>query len=263
MITTAVQRWNGGRASYRPAGEPINTAAYEVAELKDDRTPRAFVERHHYSRSYPAAIHRYGLFRRAELVGTAIFSWPVNEKSLVALPGARDERLELGRFVLTDDVPANGESWFLARSFELLRAAGLAGILSMSDPVPRRDAAGAVVFPGHVGTIYQATNATYLGRGTARTLRVLPDGTVFSARAMSKIRAREKGWRYAAEQLERHGAEPLSETHDAAAWLRAQLPRVTTTLRHSGNHRYAWALNRRDRRHLPKSLAYPKLEMAA
>jgi hypothetical protein len=263
VITAFAQRWDRGRASYRPAGETIATRDYEVAELRDDNTARAFVERHHYSRSYPAAVLRYGIFRRAELVGVSVFSWPVNEKTLAPLPGARDERLELGRFVLAEDVPANGESWFLARAFEQLRAEGLAGVLSMSDPVPRRDAAGVTVFPGHVGTIYQATNATYLGRGTARTLRLLPDGTVFSARAMSKIRAREQGWRYAAGQLERHGAVPLASSGDSAAWLREWLPRITTTMRHAGNHRYAWALRRRDRKHLPASLPYPKVDRCA
>lgn len=40
---------------------------------------------------------------------------------------------------------------------------------------------GALVFGGHIGTISQAHNAVYLGRGTARTHRLLPDGTVLAA----------------------------------------------------------------------------------
>ena len=35
-----------------------------------------------------------------------------------------------------------------------------------------------MVFPGHLGTIYRATNAIYTGLATARTLRLLPDGRV-------------------------------------------------------------------------------------
>lgn len=31
MITPVVQRWRARRDSYRPAGEPIRTADYEVA----------------------------------------------------------------------------------------------------------------------------------------------------------------------------------------------------------------------------------------
>jgi hypothetical protein len=48
-----------------------------------------------------------------------------------------------------------------------------------ADPVPRRTASGVLVTPGHVGTIYAATNAVYAGRATARTVKLLPDGTVF------------------------------------------------------------------------------------
>jgi hypothetical protein len=33
VITSVSQRWRGGRASYRPAGEPINTRLYEVAPI--------------------------------------------------------------------------------------------------------------------------------------------------------------------------------------------------------------------------------------
>ena len=38
------QRWNSGRASYRPAGETINPRAFEVEALESDAIARAFVE---------------------------------------------------------------------------------------------------------------------------------------------------------------------------------------------------------------------------
>ncbi|MET7353048.1 hypothetical protein [Streptomyces mirabilis] len=66
------------------------------------------------------------------------------------------ESLECSRFVLTDECPANAESWFLARCFDELLVRGVRGIVSFADPVPRRDAPGAVVAVGHVGTIYAA-----------------------------------------------------------------------------------------------------------
>jgi len=34
VITDSVQRWSGGRASYRPAGEVFNPLEFEVAEIK-------------------------------------------------------------------------------------------------------------------------------------------------------------------------------------------------------------------------------------
>ena len=49
MITATCQRWRERRDSYRPAGEVIATNLYEVAPIVDDRTAKAFVERHHYA----------------------------------------------------------------------------------------------------------------------------------------------------------------------------------------------------------------------
>lgn len=259
MLTTVAQRWRSGQDRYRPAGEPIDTRRYEVAAIADDTTARAFVVREHYSGSYPAARLRFGLYRGEELVGVAVFSQPVRDEVLSVLPGERLERVELGRFVLLDTVPANGETWMLGRCFELLRAEGLAGVLSFSDPMPRVDAGGRVVFPGHIGGIYQAHNAVFLGRGTVRTLRMLPDGRVLSARAISKLRAGERGWRYVVELLEQYGAPTLAG--DRWTWGRAAIAAVTRTVRHPGNLRYAWALRRRDRRHLPESLPYPKFDV--
>jgi hypothetical protein len=37
QLTLFNQRWRDRRDSYRPAGEPIDTTLYEVAELAEDR----------------------------------------------------------------------------------------------------------------------------------------------------------------------------------------------------------------------------------
>ena len=112
-------------------------------------------------------------------------------------------------------------------------------MLAFSDPQPRTTAAGAVIKPGHIGTIYQAHNGSYAGRSYARTLRLLPNGKVFSDRAASKIRSGDRGWRYAAEQLCAFGAE---HPESSAAWLNHWLGRLTRRIRHPGNHRYLWRL---------------------
>jgi hypothetical protein len=202
------QRWFRRQDSYRPPAETIQTRAYEVAAIPDDRTAKAFVCKHHYSGTYPAARFRFGLYRGNELVGVAVFSHPCNDGVLTSVfPALPLESTELGRFVLLDAVPGNGESWFLGRCFELLRRAGIVGVVSFSDPKPRTTAEGQIVFGGHIGTIYQAHNAIYLGRSTLRSYRLLPDGSVFSARAIQKVQAKEKGWRYAAERLVAWGAD--------------------------------------------------------
>jgi hypothetical protein len=257
MLTTVAQRWKLRRDSYRPARETIRTIEYEIDEMRDDGPAKAFVQRHHYSASYPAARFRFALRHRAELVGVAVFSHPCSDRVLTTVfPGPATDSAELGRFVLLDRVPANGESWFLARCFELLRGRVI-GVLSFSDPAARQAADGRTVFAGHVGTIYQAGNAVYLGRAGRRTIRLLPDGRVFSARAAQKIRAVDRGWRYSADMLIEAGAPP--PVGSPGDWLRTWLPRVTRPIRHPGNHRYAFALERTVRRSLPTSLPYPKL----
>lgn len=256
MNAMLCQRWRGGRDSYRPAGEPIDPRRYEVAVIPDDTTARSFVEAHHYSASYPAARYRFGLHRAGGLVGVAVFSNPMNEGVFRPLP-AQAPAVELGRFVLLDQEPANSETWFLGRCFDQLRRLGLEGCVAFSDPAQRTNAAGALVFGGHLGTIYQAHNATYCGRGTPRTLRLLPSGQVLSERALSKLRRLDRGWRYAAGQLEAFGAEPF-DGRDPAAWIARWLPLLTRRQRHPGNHKYAWPLDRAVRRALPASLPYPK-----
>lgn len=241
------QRWRERRDLYRRPDEQIRTSAYDVAPIVDDTTAKTFVETHHYSGTYPAARERVGLYRSGALVGVAVFSHPASDAVLTnVFAGPALASVELGRFVLLDDVEGNGETWFLARCFELLRARGYRGVVSFSDPEPRYDLVrDRQVFAGHIGTIYQAHNAVCLGRSTPRTLRLLPDGTVFSARAAQKIRSGDRGWRYAAEILERFGAAPLTDSDAGASWLAHWLPLLTRTMRHPGNHRYAWRLNRR------------------
>lgn len=187
--------------------------------------------------------------------------------------------LELGRFVLHDDVPANAESWMLGQVWRLAADDGVRGVVSFADPVPRRRIVtdvidGSVVereqviMPGHVGLIYQATNGHACGRSTARTLVYVPrQGLVLSARTLQKIRQQERGSDAAEKQLVTWGARPRCAGENPTAWLKGALDDVgAVRMRHPGNYRYAWTLGRtRSERRtviaLPRT-AYPK-KMAA
>jgi len=262
MLTNGSQRWRDRRDSYRRPDEQIQTRRFDVALIENDKTAKSFVEQHHYSASYPVARRRFGLYESGsndgDLVGVAVFSVPMNARSLNVFPGDHSLSAELGRFVLLDRVAGNGESWFLARCFELLRAKDWIGILSHSDPMPRLTADQKLIFPGHVGFCYQAHNAYYIGRSTARTMHLLPDGRVFSERCMSKIRAKEQGWQYSVNILRQFGAsEP--DPDNLRAWLGYWLPRLTRKVYHPGNYRYVWALQKKYRSKLPPHLKYPKV----
>jgi hypothetical protein len=99
--------------------------------------------------------------------------------------------------------------------------------------------------PGHVDTIYAATNAVYASRATARTVKVLPDGTVFHERAAQKIRRQEQGHQYAEAQLIALGAPVPRAGCDPAVWLRDALAAVgARNVRHRGAHRFCGRLPR-------------------
>ncbi len=233
------QRWRRGRDAYRPPDEPILTRDYEVAKLPDDSLARAFVLEHHYAGSYPAARWRFGLFQRGVLQGVAVFSHPCNDRVLTSVfPGSATDSVELGRFVLLDEVPGNGETWMLGRCFRLLRPEGLAGVLAFSDPCRRLNRRGDVVFAGHIGRIYQAHNGVYLGRSALRTLTLLPDGRVFSERAQQKVRSADRGVAYAVGLLVACGAAPPASCDPDAlsAWLRQWKARLCHTLRAFGKN---------------------------
>jgi hypothetical protein len=267
MIADGCQRWRKGRDSYRPAGEVIDPADYEVRRLDTVADARRFVETHHYSRAWVADRFRFGMFHRrdGELVGVAVFSTPAHPNVITNWFELSDWRLgvELGRFVLLDKVPGNGETWFLARCRAELRDAGIKGIVSFADPVPRTCGDGSVIFAGHVGTIYQASNAVLAGRGRGQTLRLFADGTSFHRRNRGKILNLDAGWRGAVDELVRRGAFSFGDLEagsaaERAAWLESAIAAVTRPLRHPGNLRYLWGLDRRTRRQLPASDTYPK-----
>lgn len=243
------QRWHQRRASYRPAGEPFDPSRYAV-ELIEEREAKAFVLAQHYSGSYPAARLRAGLFHKepfgpSRLVGVGVFSVPMNQRVIPSYFPALQAGagVELGRFVLHDSVPGNGESWTLARMRHLRRAAlpEVRAELAYCDPVERRDETGALVKRGHVGTIYKATNARYRGRSSPRTLWLSPGGASFPDRLLSKVRREEVGERYALARLREQGS-PLRRTGEAgAAYIRRlQAEGWLRPVQHPGNHVFSW-----------------------
>ncbi len=251
MITETCQRYTLGRESRRPAGELIRASAFDAIAI-DPVTAEAFVRRHHYARSCSSRSHTFGLYQRGELAGVAVFG---------ALPSMNAHRkvfgdlgtkagVTLGRFVLVDSVPGNGESWFIARCFAMLRERGVVGVESCADPTR-----------GHIGTIYQATNGRYVGKTNAATRYVLPDGTELSNRAASKLTGGERGEGRAIAQLVSFGAAAPEPGECVVGWLRRWRPAITRTVRHHGNHRYLWCLDRRARQRVlaAPALPFPKL----
>lgn len=265
-MTGGCQRWRARRESYRPAGEVFEPSRASV-NLIDEGAARRFVTEHHYSCSYPAARLRAGLFVKPafgdeQLVGVAVFSVPMSQGVIphhfLGLDPHRG--VELGRLVLLDSVAANAESWFVARAFRAARAVlQVDGVLSYSDPVERVSEAGVVVKPGHIGTVYQALNAVYLGRARGGTMILSRDGRIVSRRALSKLRNEESGAGYAYEQLRRLGAPERQPFEDPKAYAERALHQGGfRKVKHPGNHTYAWWLGEQRKRPAWAKQGYPK-----
>lgn len=264
---TAGKRWNNRRECWTRRHEVIRPNEL-IVEAIDEPTAKAFVCRHHYSGSFPAARLSVGLWRKQgpcvekELLGVAVFSVPMQPNAIRLHCGVLPEQgVELGRFVCGEDVAFNGESYFLARALRILRneKKDVRSVLSYADPLERRDpSTGMLTKPAHAGQIYQATSASFRGRGRPRTLILAPNGSVISDRTISKVRRDERGRAYAERQLVAAGADPRRPYESGEVWLRRILPRFPR-VRHPGNFAYAFALGPVARRALGESLPYPRL----
>lgn len=252
-------RWRGGVSSFAKSesGRPESWQTgyfgdrYAVEPIGTTNEAKAFVTTHHYSGSFPNDRFRYGMYEKSTsaLVGVAVLSIPSNDRTLTnVFPQLRPsyESLELGRFVLLDEVPNNAESWFLGRIKPLAKREGVLGILAASDPVPRTDADGKVLFSGHFGLIYQAINALYCGRQTKAVRWLLPDGRVFDGRTQNKVRNpdRDRGIEGVRRMLAGYGIDLPDAGQRFPDWMRELAEEgLLRPMRHPGNHRYAIPLD--------------------
>lgn len=245
------QRWRHGRNSYRSAGELFDPRRASVSII-DAAAAKLFIREHHYSHSFPASRLSVGLFRKdafshERLCGVATFSVPMTQSVVPAYfpelaPGAG---VELGRFVLVDEVEANGETWMLARAFKALRERlpEVRGIVAYCDPLPRHNAEGHVVKRGHIGTIYKAHNALYRGRSRPRTLLLLPDGSVANERSLSKVRTGDRGADGVQRELRQQGASARWFGESGRDWIARLLAEgFFRKLPHPGNYAFTWRL---------------------
>ena len=155
-------RWHHAHNRYRPSLETINPAHYTV-EVIGESTAKAYICREHYSHQYPPARLRVGLFHKTpsspeRLVGACVFSVPIQPAAIPAYSHQPSSTgIKLGRLMLSEEVPGNGESFFIARALRLFHQAlpEIRVLISYSDPVSRI-INGETVKRGHVGCSYAA-----------------------------------------------------------------------------------------------------------
>ncbi|MDR6790510.1 hypothetical protein J2Y58_003893 [Sphingomonas sp. BE138] len=235
----------------------IDPNRYSV-DLLDHPTARAFIADHHYLPRYPAAQIAVGLFGpgaggTASLDGIIVFGVPATGAVITRHTGFTDPAhgCVLQRLLCLPTVAANGESFFAARAFRLLRAArpSIEAVVSFSDPQF-----------GHCGCVYAALSGAY--RGTTRPRTVLRiAGETISDRTLSKIRNLETGHAGAIDQLVRLGVPRPDRSEHPRDWLaRCRHDRILIPARQAGLFTYCFELTPRARKHaatLPR-LPYPR-----
>lgn len=136
------QRWTRRAHSWRHISEGGFDPSRYCVEPISEADARAWIVEHHYSGSYPAASQRYGLFDRSgQMLGACVLGVPMAAAVLTnVFPDLCPvtESLDLSRLVLADQVPANAESWFIARVFAAAAERGVRGVVAFADPVPRQ-----------------------------------------------------------------------------------------------------------------------------
>ena len=259
-VTT--QRWRDGSSRFVPPDAVFDPSGHGVEEIRREDAARLLAE-HHYLSTCPVAVKAYGLYHKsgvspATLVGCAVFGMPASQATVTVRTGLpADAGLELTRFVAIDSVAFNGESYFIARALKALAAArpSLVAIIAHSDPTPRIDRNGRWSHRGHIGQIYQASNALYLGRARARWMHIAADGAVLPDRLFSKIRRGGIGADGAERRLVGMGAPERPRYLDRTTWLAQALTcGAFTRALHPGVHAYVLPVGSQARRTLARTI---------
>lgn len=118
-----------------------------------------FIKRH-YLQKFPTAIKRiYAIYRKQtegrRMVGMIIYGSPFHTVGKFLEPEVKaNEILELKRLYIDDIGVKNLESFSIGQSLNLLKK---------DEPTVKVVVTFADDLEGHIGTVYQATNAIYLG----------------------------------------------------------------------------------------------------
>lgn len=196
-----------------------------VVGLVATREVEEFCRRYHYTGSGTGAVYpwHYGLWHANTLLGVVAYNLPPpGPRRFVFGPEHESHVWHMGRLALADVAPRNSESRLIGGSFKLIQAehSRVWAVLTYADTAA-----------GHIGYVYQATNAIYTGTG----------GDVAS---------------YVDRQGRCRTRHNYRGTVTAAQAIAQGLTRVEGTLK----HRYVYILgNRTERRHRRGLLKLPVL----
>lgn len=148
----------------RILAEKINIRGLEVRPIESDSEKNMFNDYmlKHYLKSNPSSINiRFGIFYENKMVGIIAYGPPTSVSIIKELGLNSGEVIELRRLFIDDDLNIhNPESQSISLANKELKhiKPNTKIIVTYADPSQ-----------GHLGTIYKATNAVYIGKGTGKT----------------------------------------------------------------------------------------------
>lgn len=139
-------------------------------------TARDIIVKHHYSHGWPTGnFVSFGAFIDKKMVGVATFGHPASKDNWKTLPACERPRdmCELTRLWIADWAPPFVESRTIAACLRILRRDKVCKVvISYADPLQ-----------GHYGTVYQASNWTFVGQMAPSQQLRFSDGTLMHQRA--------------------------------------------------------------------------------
>ena len=126
-----------------------------MMKLIERNEAKPFIEKWHYSKSINGVMSSYifGLYSDNNLIGVILYGKLGMANAWKKYSDNKDDILELRRLCCIDNTPKNTESYFIGQTLRYLKKyTKIKHIVSYADGEQ-----------GHVGTIYKATNFSFLG----------------------------------------------------------------------------------------------------
>lgn len=149
-----------------------------------------FCRRYHYTSTGGNMSWRWGLWHGVTLMGVVAYNLPTRDTcESVFGPEHFDKVWHMGRLAMADSAPRNSESRLIAGSLKQI---------ARDYPNTWAVLTYAATDVGHIGYVYQATNALYTGIGGDSHFFVDEGGkrrsTYLGGRGVGNARAAEMGW---------------------------------------------------------------------
>ena len=148
-----------------------------------------FCRRYHYSNNGGSKVWNYGLWHGVTLLGIVSYNLPTRAVCESVFGAEHFDRVwHMGRLAVADHVPRNAESRLIGGSMQRVQR---------EYPNVWAIVTYAASEIGHVGYVYQATNALYTGTGGDSTYFIDPDGKrrgTYLSGHVNAERAASMGW---------------------------------------------------------------------